>query len=313
MIAVPWYADDIAMWTLRALFLILFLYCVNAFTQTAPAPTPTPGGRQTNSIVSDKDRYDQLHMAEMMTTPRVQPRTHPLLDSKTGIYRKPSKSEIEILAVSGSLLQQYSDLLAQPNTGIVKLNAESSCMSDAAQIVASEKCAPYRIPGAGTAYSFRTVSYRLPRLADIILLDGNFRTGGIYEQVVIANVGDIPLKDISLESSGMKYLLDLQPVNDVAAFTRYDKELQKGILSNGFLYRTWQPVKENSTFILRSIAYRGEFRRSIDGISYNELDFDKRRDVIVAFRVVDKDPAGNLTILWRALKEREAPKLKNTK
>jgi hypothetical protein len=50
--------------------------------------------------------------------------------------------------------------------------------------------------------------------------------------------------------------------------------------------------------------------RSIDGITYNELDYDKRRDVIVAFRVVDRDGTGNLTLLWKKLRDTGSPTLR---
>jgi hypothetical protein len=49
--------------------------------------------------------------------------------------------------------------------------------------------------------------------------------------------------------------------------------------------------------------------RAVRGISYNELDFDKRRDVIVAFRVVRMDPDGSISILWKQLADGESPKL----
>jgi hypothetical protein len=177
-------------------------------------------------------------------------------------------------------------------------------------VVATERCLAFKMPGAGAAYSFRTESYRLPRLADVILIDGVFRTGGVYQQVIMAEIGDVAIDDVTLDSYGLKYLVGLKPVRDSDEFMRFDGEIQKGIEANGFLYRKGHLVKENSTFILRSIAYRGIFMRSVDGISYDELEFDKRRDVIVVFRVVDTDAAGNVTIAWKRLKDTEAPKLK---
>ena len=93
-----------------------------------------------------------------MIAPKNKPGDHPLLDPKSGIYRKPGKEEIRALAVAGSLTAKYAALLKEPNSGIVKLNADSDCVSDTGLIAASEKCLPYRMPGAGIAYSFRTES-----------------------------------------------------------------------------------------------------------------------------------------------------------
>ncbi|MBK9153614.1 MAG: hypothetical protein IPM25_05280 [Chloracidobacterium sp.] len=292
--------------------LVLFL-TVTAGAQIVPTPTPTPkpGTRQANPMIGDNAKYDRLQSVEMMQ-PKDRP-DHPLLDPKKGIYRRPGKEETAVLAVAEQHLARYSAFLDQPETGIVKLNADSSCISDEDQITASEQCLPFKMPGAGTSFSFRTESYRLPRIADIILFDGIFRTGGVYQYVVMAEIGDVPIEDVAFETKGMKYLLDLKPVRDSAEFLRYNDEIVKGIEADGFLYRKGHHVRENWTYILRSIAYRGQFFRSIGGVRYDELDLDRRRDIIVAFRVVERDSAGNVTIAWKVLKDNEAPKLKVVK
>ncbi len=277
-----------------------------------PTPTPRPGSRQAGqpAVAADTEKFDQMRAIDQMVD-RGRTVSHPLLDPKKGIYRRPGKEETSVLAVAEAVSARYAAFLKQPNAGIVKLNAESSCISDAdAVVVASEKCIAFKMPGSGASYSFRTESYRLPRLSDVILLNGVFKTGGVLQQVVMTDIGDFPIEDVTLESAGMKFLTNLKPVRDSDEFLQFDGETAKGIEANGFMYRKGHPVKENATFVLRSIAYRGTYVRSIDGISYDELDFDKRRDVIVVFRVVDKDPAGNITILWRRLADVEAPKLK---
>ncbi|MEO7658700.1 MAG: hypothetical protein ABIV48_03715 [Pyrinomonadaceae bacterium] len=296
----------------KMLFPILFFLSMTVIAQV-PSPTPTPNPnsrqRQVNPIIADNANFDRLRSLELMI-PKDSADNHPLLNSKKGIYRRPSKEEIQILAVAEPLLTLHAALLRGPNTGIVKLNGESSCLSDVDVVVATEKCLGFKMPGAGTAYSFRTESYRLPRLADVILLDGVFRTGGVFQQVFMADIGDVAIEDVSLETRGLKYLNRLKPVRDSDEFMRFDAEIANGIEADGLTYRKGQLVKDNSTFVLRSIAYRGSYIRSIDGISYDELEFDKRRDVIVAFRVVDMDTAGNITILWKRLKDTESPKLK---
>ncbi len=301
------------MWRGSILILIVLLLNVAAIAQFNPTPTPTPrpGSRQANvpAITADNANYDRLRSIDLMI-PKDRAADHPLLDPKKGIYRKPGKDEIEALAVPDPLLAEHAEFLKRRNTGIVKLNAESSCVSETDVVIASEKCLAFKIPGAGAAYSFRTESYRLPRLADVILLDGIFRTGGVLQQVIMADLGEVAIEDITLDSKGVKYLVDLEPAGDGDEFIRYDAAVAKGITADGFLYRNGHPVKENSTFAFRSIAYRGKFMRSVDGIPYDELEFDKRRDVIVAFRVVDRDSAGNITIVWHRLKDVEAPKLK---
>lgn len=276
-----------------------------------PTPTPRPGSRAAAvpAVVRDNGSYDRLRAIEAMTD---KPRTpsHPMLDAKNGIYRKPSKEEIKVLAVSEQLIAEYASFLQRPNTGIVKLNADSSCVSTTEIVVASEKCAVFKMPGAGAAFSFRTETYRLPRLADIFLYEGLFRADAVLQHVAMANLGDVPIGDVALGNDGLRYLVELRPSADGESYLKYDDDLAKGIQANGFLYRKGHPVQASMTYALRSVAYRGKYIRSVDGISYDELGYDRRRDVIVVFRVVDKDEAGNVTIIWIRLQDTEAPKLK---
>ena len=295
------------------LFAMVLMFSATAIAQATGTPPSNsgPGSRDRNapSVIGDNASYDRLRSIEMVA-PKNRAGSHPLLDPKSGIYRRPSKEETAALAVGVQFLERYAAFLKEPNTGIVKLNADPSCVSDTGMVAASEKCLPFRMPGAGIAYSFRTESYRLPRLADLILHEGIFKSGGAFQQVIMADIGDFAIEDVTLDSPGMKYLVNYEPAGDTDIFTRTENEIVKGIEADGFLYRKGHPVKENSTYALRSIAYRGKYIRSIDGIPYDEMEFDKRRDVMVAFRVVERDAAGNVTIVWKRLKDVESPKLK---
>jgi hypothetical protein len=296
--------------------LIFALNCVTAAQVIFPSPTPTPrpGSREAaiGPIARDKEGFDRLGTIDIVANgKRVDPPA--LLDSKKGIYRRPGKDEIAPLAVEQSVVDKYGEFLKQRDTGIVKLNANISCFSDTGTIVASEACLPFRMPGSGISYSFRTESYRLPRLSDLILVDGVFRTGGIYQHVILTSIGDVPLESITLESRGLAYLTKIVPAKDGSEYTSFDEKITAGVTVDGLLYNKAQPVKLDTTYAMRSIAYRGKYMRVLDRYEYNELDYDKRRDVIVAFRVVDRDAAGNITFIWKRLKDSEAPVLKVAK
>lgn len=292
--------------------LVLLLNTV-AWGQASATPTPPPESNprqgRASPINVDNARFARLRAMDLMI-PKKRADDHPLLDPKKGIYRKATKEEIGGLAVPERLLIEHADFLRGADTGIVKLNAESSCVSDDNVVMASEKCMAFKIPGAGTAFSFRSETYRIPRLADVILFDGIIKTGGVFQQVLTVDMGDVAIENVSLNTLGMKYLVSVKPVQDSDEFIKFDREIADGIQADGFLYRKAQLVKKNATFALRSIAYRGTYMRSVQGIEYDELEFDKRRDVIVVFRVVDEDAKGNVTILWKRLVDVEAPKLK---
>jgi hypothetical protein len=190
------------------------------------------------------------------------------------------------------------------------LNGDSSCSQSPGIVVAKENCLPYKLPGAGTAYSFRFESYRLPHLADLILSSNILKTDGILQQGLMVNLGNVPLEEVTLQTRGMKFLVDFMPGTNPENLLKLNSQLSKGIQADGFLYRLGFYVDDQVTFALRSIAYKGKVMRSAKGMVYNELSFDKRKDIVVAFRVVEKEPNGNITILWKILSQQDAPNLK---
>ena len=69
--------------------------------------------------------------------------------------------------------------------------------------------------------------------------------------------------------------------------------------------RPLEAVRFNSVLIVR-------FRK--DEIMESDLKFlmlegDKRKDLILAFRVIRKTPNGSVTILWKELQQNKAPEI----
>jgi len=108
----------------------------------------------------------------------------------------------------------------------------------------------------------------------------------------------------------LKFLVDFQPEPDYEKGRAVDLKLVEGIRAEGFFYRRGLFIVENTTFALRSIAYDGKYYRAVNRVTYNEFNYDKRKDVIVVFRIVEKDEAGNVTILWKELREKDSPDIK---
>ncbi|CAN5591321.1 hypothetical protein BH20ACI4_BH20ACI4_22410 [soil metagenome] len=226
------------------------------------------------------------------------------------LYRKPSKEELETVAPNSDLSNKYAGFLRQENTGLTKLIEDQGCAENTKVVVASNDCLKYTMPGAGSSFSFRVQTYRISRLADITFTDKSFQAGGVFIHGIFVNIGDIPLENVTLQTAGLKYLTDFAPETDYEKSKEIDRQLIKGVKSDGFLYRRGLYIVEDTTFVLRSVAYDGKYMRSASGVTYNELDFDKRKDVIVAFRIVRKDADGNVTILWKVLQQKDAPELK---
>jgi hypothetical protein len=168
------------------------------------------------------------------------------------------------------------------------------------------------MPGGGSAFSFRQSDYQLWKLSDLLYDGKSFIAFGQMSLGFIVDLGDVPIESVGLESKALAYLLNFQPATDIASVTRQNNDLVDGIKLDGRLFKKFLPAVENHTYVLRSIAFRGKVPQQHFEIKYNELDFDKRKDVIVVFRVVRSDINGSKTILWKTLQTKAAPELKLT-
>ena len=108
-----------------------------------------------------------------------------------------------------------------------------------------------------------------------------------------------------------KHLAAVEGASNVDAARKFEHILRSGIRVDEGVYGRSAQVSLDATYLLRVIAYRGTVPRAAYGIEYDELDFDKRRDVIAAFRIVDIAQDGSITILWKVLSNQPAPYLKD--
>ncbi len=225
------------------------------------------------------------------------------------LYRKPKKEEIKLMSPSPAVLEKYDEFLKDSNTGIFKLNGDSQCFGGPGVIVAAANCSLYQFPGAGTAYSFRVKSYRLHHLADLILDKDVIKTDGILQQGIMVNLGNVELNQITNETAGLKFLFDFKPAANRESYDKTNLLMIEGIKKDNFMYRFGFFATNETTFGLRSIAYRGKMKRSIDGVNYDEFDFDKRKDIVIVFRIVEKSENGDITILWKEISQKDSPVL----
>lgn len=316
---------------------VIFCLCVASFAQkappaTAPAPNPqpppkpaSPPPQQTQQMPSspmlgNRSRLDSLMLNSGFHDPNEPPtlsdsemvslRLTMLHKYAAPLYRKPTKEELEPVTPSPGLLEKYRESLQRPDTGLFKLVPDSGCAENSKVVTASEVCMKYTFPGAGNSYSFRVKNYRIRQLADVTFSDANLVITGALTHGIFVNLGDVPLSEVSLQTASLKYLIDFQTSTGFKEANTVNESLAKGVKQNGFLYARSLPAIENNTYALRSIAYRGRVMTSIKGIPYNELDFDRRRDIVVVFRIVQKDADGSISILWSQLSDKEAPKIK---
>lgn len=228
------------------------------------------------------------------------------------LYRKPTSEELITVSPEAELLQKHSLILSQPGTGLAKLIVDIGCADSRHIVSAEEKCLKYQLPGNGNSFSFRTHSYRLRQLADITYSGGRIVTTGVLAHGVIADIGDVPLESVSVQSPAVQHLQAVPQSGDIEGAKVQGELLRAGFERGGIRFSRSVAATIGRTYVLRSIAYRGKVQRSVRGVNYNELDFDKRRDVIVVIKVVGIDPEGNVTILYKVISDMRSPRLRNS-
>jgi len=306
---------------MKHLFLILS-FILGSFTvvsaQRNPTPTSTPiveSSQRQQGLDRQADinqRSTELRMNENFPV-KNDTEAKIFRDNIQPLYREPTKEELKVVAPDAEVEKLFSEFLRQKNTGLIKLVPEKNCGETANVVNAAPECAKYTMPGGGASFSFRTENYRIRHLGDLNYTGKSFRAFGTLAHGIFVSLGDISLDKIDLKSGGLDFLAKFQPAADFKEAGEIAVKLDKGIVNENFTYKNLLPAAENTTYAMRSIAYQGTIMRSIQGLTYNELEVDKRKDVIVVFRVVKRDADGSVTILWKELSNKNAPKLKENK
>lgn len=229
------------------------------------------------------------------------------------LYRNPTEQEQKLIAPDPQDLEGYSDLLNAKKYGLVRMMPDLGCDEVTLQTSRSGRCDTLTIPGGGAAFSFRTRSHRLWRFADIIFDGRSFLAFGQGSQGFLADIGDVPLGKLNENSSGLRFMNDFVPATRFEQIAEQNQSFVKRVIDGDHVYSKVVPAKPNTTFILRSIAYKAYVPRDFEGIRFNELSFDKRSDITVAFRVVRISPDGSVTLLWRELRRLDAPRIADEK
>lgn len=278
---------------------------------STPQPTPQPVAPQTNApMAPDLRRLQQFPLNPVSQSDMLATRVAVHQRLVAPLYRKPSDKELAALRPSEGVIAKYSALLRSEDSGIFRLMPDIGCVNNEKVITVKDQCLKYAFPGSGNSYSFRAERYRLRHLADLTFDRGKLRVTGIFMHGFITELGDIPIDMVELVTPGMAFLTSFEPSEGPDDLVRKDDSFVRGVIYDRFKYAKAVVPHLNSTYALRAVAYRGRIIRAVGGIMYNELDFDKRRDVIIVFKIVEMDDAKGVTIVWKKLADREAPRIR---
>ncbi len=213
---------------------------------------------------------------------------------------------------------EYKNLLKSPNTGITKFLPETACIPNESEKKRKfdnliEQCPTTFINGNGKYYSFRQNEYVTSKLADVGIQGDWIFSLGLFNQGFLVNIGDVPLEQISLSTKGADFISNFSPALSIKESDEQFIKFENGVVNEGLLYQKLLPLEVGKSYILRVIAYKIDYSydkaTSIGTIKYFPLKDDKREDIIIAFKILDKDEEGSTTMIWKELKTKESPEL----
>lgn len=225
-------------------------------------------------------------------------------------YFPPSltKRDKELTAINPTDKIKFASFLDEDETGFVRLHDAGNCSLKSSVVNADEPC-PWNIPGKAATYSFRKEKYRSAFFSDLALFKSNFQVVGVNSVGYLIELGDVSLDGDLLQNEGVKKMSALMVAENLEEIKKQFVAAEKGFKIGEFFYKYSLPVKENTTYALRSIAYQGKVYRKVNGFKLNVLEGDKRIDLTLAFRVIRKHEDGSVSILWKELNRKDAPKI----
>lgn len=240
------------------------------------------------------------------------------------------------LAPSDALQTQYKSFLESTGTGIIKLLPAKLCAGEDGKSKKKnklskliEECPFSFVQGNGKYFSFRQKEYVDYALSDIGFQDKWIFSMGSLNQGILVGLGDVNLEDVSLTAKGVDYLADFKPAPTIEGAAKDHQQFEDGLKVGDFNYQKIVEVEKNKTYAVRVVAYNpyypipesyktGKSASKSDKSSANaranptkiySFGNDVRQDVIVAFRVIEKEEDGSIVLLWKELRRESSPEL----
>ncbi len=298
------------------LLLVIFSFASDLHGQAPPPIDPSAQQRREEAERRSREERElrMRNMREFDTTmkPLTQPRrsvpANPTIDKETseriGLARR----------VDAADHARYAQFLNAEKTGMFKLFPDYDCVTK--NLVKTDgNCKNFVM--ASSSFSFRTGGYIHPYYHDLGFNHGEILSNAFFSQGIFVSLGNQPIEDVTPGHEGLKFIYDLQTVTDPGEARKMAARLKAGVDFGGFAYSDRFEPAENTTYALRSIAYNLANslpaiteKTSASEVRFHTLSLDKRADVTVIFRIVRKGEDGSLTIVWKELDRKEAPKIR---
>jgi hypothetical protein len=300
-------------------FILTICLIINAFalvfaqTSTSSSAIEAEQRRelQERRRIEEQRRAKEFERLKNITNPTA--KVYPTRNN--GLYSHPqatNKEQKKLLRPNPEDSAKYAAFLKNPHTGLIKLSPDFNCL-EKNLIHVDGPCATF-IP-LGGFYSFRQTEYSYKGLADIGINNDKLFSPTFFANRIMVLLGDVPIETVSLDSNGVKFLSDYHPALENKQILAKSQQLKEGIENGDYRYIDTTEVRQNTTYVLRVIAYRGEIliRSPYSGRSHNILSGDKRVDTIVVFRLLNQGEGGTFTVIWKELQRKDSPKIELSK
>jgi hypothetical protein len=258
---------------------------------------------------------------------------------KIETFRRPTQGNIPTIPIGSAaftemakkylkpddaMRNRFKSFLQTPNTGITTLLPEKTCRElDAMPRLRFDKlveqCPFIFIPGGASYFSFRKKNYVNYPLADLGFKDNLIFSLGSLNQGILVDLGDAKIEELSLDSKGIDYLSKYVPAATIEDAAKESAQFERGLKVGDLVYKNILALEKNKTYGLRVVAYNlyslvppaTSIAKSPDNKEnrFYEFSKDKREDVIVVFRVVEKNADAGIVFLWKELKRTQSPEI----
>jgi hypothetical protein len=190
------------------------------------------------------------------------------------------QKEQEFLAPSAEDRAAFAEFLRQPETGLIRL------------LPREKYNGKLMMTGSGAYYSFARLTNEYGFGSDIELDQNQLGVGFAGANWgYFTKLGDVPLETVALDHPAVEFLATLDTPLQEPGAREQQRLSSSGVTRNGAIYIDRVPALVSTTYVLRSVNYRGS-------------------DVLVAVRAVRQDADGSLILLWKMLKKFPTPELK---
>ncbi len=304
--------------SIGVLFLGMAILGTTALGQpiTYPDPYRTSSGRLRTQQEVEAIRRAARHQQEVESRIAQQYREWRGSGNPSSVKSAAAKFTSELLTPTKQERLTNRSILERSNGGIFSFLNLDQCasLSDVSRVIpVDEKRCLLSLPGFGQVFSFRRRGYVSVPHADLGAAREWFYNPGYGTQTILVDLGDVPLTTVDLKASDLQYIVEFAPALTLDGANKQRVELEEGVVRNGREFFHAVKAVPGHTYVLRSVAYRGEIVTVVNAgdkkIRIDRLKDDARSDIIVSFRLLERDARGDARILWRLLQTKESPKL----